>query len=116
MHTNFAICICNDCLETKGLQLVLQAGVILAAAATASPEASSSNMSVLPLKIDFDNQGDPGVTLVTISGPDQADLLMQLTGAFNSLQLIVVAAEIITTPEGRVKDLFKITDQQHQQV
>jgi len=107
---------CTDTLDTTALQLVLQAGVLLSAAATASPEASSSNMSTLPLKIDFDNKGDPSVTLVTISGPDQADLLMQLTGAFNSLQLIVVAAEIITTPEGRVKDLFKVTDQQHQKV
>ena len=98
------------------MQLVLQAGAILVVAATASPEASSSNMGMLPLKIEFDNKGDPNVTLVSISGPDQADLLMQLTGAFNSLQLIVVAAEIITTPEGRVKDLFKVTDQQHQKV
>jgi len=103
-------------LHTKFAIWVLQYGAILAAAATASPEASSSNMSMLPLKIDFDNNGDPNVTLVSISGPDQADLLMQLTGAFNSLQLIVVAAEIITTPEGRVKDLFKVTDQQHQKV
>ncbi|DBA79186.1 hypothetical protein WJX77_000073 [Trebouxia sp. C0004] len=102
--------------QHKARRRSFQAGVILAAAATASPEASSSNMSMLPLKIDFDNKGDPGVTLVTISGPDQADLLMQLTGAFNSLQLIVVAAEIITTPEGGVKDLFKVTDQQHQKI
>ena len=79
-------------------------------------EASSSNLSTLPLQIDFDNDGDPAVSLITISGPDQTDLLMQLTGAFNSMQLIVVAASIVTTPDGRVRDLFKVTDQKHQKV
>lgn len=94
----------------------LQAGPVFAAAATAPPEASNSNLSSIPLNIVFDNDGDPDVTLVNISGPDQTDLLMQLTGAFNSLQLIVVAASISTTPAGRVQDNFKITDQQHQKV
>ncbi len=94
----------------------LQAGLVTAAAATVSAEASKSNLSTLPLAIDFDNEGDPDVTLMSISGPDQANLLMQLTGAFNSLQLLVVAASIVTTPEGRVKDVFKVTDQQHKKV
>ena len=92
-----------------------QAGV-LAAAATVSAEASSSNLSSLPLQIDLDNEGDPDVTLVSVSGPDQRDLLMQLTGAFNSMQLVVVAASIVTTEDGRVRDVFKITDQQQQKV
>lgn len=94
---------------------LLQAG-LLAAAATISAEASSSNLSTLPLQIDFDNEGDPDVTLISISGPDQSDLLMQLTGAFNSMQLLVVAASIVTTPDGRVRDVFKVTDQQHKKV
>lgn len=92
-----------------------QAGVH-AAAATVSAEASSSNLSSLPLQIDFDNDGDPDVTLVSVSGPDQRDLLMQLTGAFNSMQLLVVAASIVTTEEGRVRDVFKVTDQRQQKV
>ena len=92
-----------------------QAGVLMAAA-TVSAEASSSNLSSYPLQIDFDNDGDPDVTLISVSGPDQRDLLMQLTGAFNSMQLVVVAATIITTQDGRVRDVFKITDQQHQKV
>ena len=92
-----------------------QAGVLMAAA-TVSAEASSSNLSSYPLQIDFDNEGDPDVTLISVSGPDQRDLLMQLTGAFNSMQLVVVAATIITTQDGRVRDVFKITDQQHQKV
>lgn len=92
-----------------------QAGV-WAAAATVSAEASSSNLSSQPLQIDFDNEGDPDVTLVSVSGPDQRDLLMQLTGAFNSMQLVVVAASIVTTEDGRVRDVFKVTDQQQQKV
>ena len=92
-----------------------QAGVVVVAA-TVSAEASSSNLSSVPLQIDFDNEGDPDVTLISVSGPDQRDLLMQLTGAFNSMQLLVVAASIITTQDGRVCDEFKITDQQHQKV
>ena len=94
----------------------LQAGVVLAVAATVPAQASSSNLSTLPLKIEFDNEGDPDVTLMSISGPDQKDLLMQLTGAFNSLQLLVVAASIVTTPDGRVRDGFQVTDQQKQKV
>ncbi|KAL3150549.1 Alpha-amylase [Trebouxia sp. C0010 RCD-2024] len=92
-----------------------QAGV-WAAAATVSAEASSSNLSSQPLQIDFDNEGDPDVTLVSVSGPDQRDLLMQLTGAFNSMQLVVVAASIVTTEDGRVRDVFKVTDQQQQKI
>ena len=41
---------------------------------------------------------------------------MQLTGAFNNMQLLVVAASIVTTPDGRVRDVFKVTDQQHKKV
>lgn len=92
-----------------------QAGVVVVAA-TVSAEASSSNLSSVPLRIDFNNEGDPDVTLISVSGPDQRDLLMQLTGAFNSMQLLVVAASIITTQDGHVRDEFKITDQQHQKV
>ena len=99
----------------KTCMLHTQAGV-WAAAATVSAEASSSNLSSQPLQIDFDNEGDPDVTLVSVSGPDQRDLLMQLTGAFNSMQLVVVAASIITTEDGRVRDVFKVTDQQQQKV
>ena len=86
------------------------------AAATVSAEASSSNLSSYPLQVDFDNDSDPDVTLISVSGPDQRDLLMQLTGAFNNMQLVVVAATIITTRDGRVRDVFKITDQQHKKV
>lgn len=86
------------------------------AAATVSAEAKNSNMSSLPLQIDFDNDSDPDATLVSVSGPDQRDLLMQLTGAFNNMHLLVAAATIVTTKEGRVRDVFQITDQQHKKV
>lgn len=41
---------------------------------------------------------------------------MQLTGAFNHMHLLVVAATIVTTKDGRVRDVFQITDQQHRKV
>lgn len=102
--------------QHKSRRRPFQAGVVLAVATTVPAQASSSNLSTQPLKIEFDNEGDPDVTLMSISGPDQKDLLMQLTGAFNSLQLLVVAASIVTTPDGRVRDGFQVTDQQKQKI
>ena len=60
--------------------------------------------------IDFDNQSDPDATVITISGPDRSDLLMELTGAFRSLDLLVAAANIRRTEDGQVLDVFRITD------
>ena len=94
----------------------MQASLARAVAATVPQEASSSNLSTMPLTVEFDNEGDPDVTLISISGPDQSDLLMQLTGAFNSLQVLVKAASIVTTSDGRVSDVFKVTDKQDQKV
>lgn len=64
------------------------------------------------LNIEFDNQKDPDSTVITVSGQDQTDLLSQLTGAFNSLELIVASANIATTDDGQVLDVFRVTDDQ----
>ena len=100
---------------------LLQAGRVAAVATAPSPStnsSSSSNLSTPPLVISFDNNDakDNHVTVITISGPDSRDLLMQLTGAFNSLNLLVAGAEVVTTNDGQIRDKFKVTDQQHQKV
>lgn len=67
--------------------------------------------------INFDNNDakDNHVTVIYISGPDSRDLLMQLTGAFNTLHLLVAGAEVVTD-DGQIRDKFKVTDQQHQKI
>ena len=51
---------------------------------------------------------------VQVSGQDKSDLLLALTGAFNSLDLRVCSASIASNDEGRVLDVFRITDMQDQ--
>lgn len=62
------------------------------------------------LSIEFDNQRDPEHTVITVSGQDQTDLLSQITGAFNSMDLVVASANIATTESGQVLDVFRVTD------
>lgn len=89
----------------------MQSTLICAATATLGPQAPASNLSNLPLNISFDNEADPKCTVVTVTGPDQANLLSQITGALKSLQLLVVSAVVETdTSQGRIKDVFKVTD------
>lgn len=47
-----------------------------------------------------------------MSGQDKSDLLMALTGAFNSLELRVCSANIASNEDGRVRDIFRVTDMQ----
>ena len=49
-----------------------------------------------------------------VSGQDKSDLLLALTGAFNSLDLRVCSASIASNEEGRVLDVFRVTDMQDQ--
>ena len=93
--------------------------LVTAAAATeaAPPQgAQGSNLSTMPLKVEFDNESDPEATVISISGPDQTDLLMQLTGAFNALELTVASANIRTSKHGEIKDIFRVVDANDQKV
>lgn len=47
-----------------------------------------------------------------VSGQDKSDLLLALTGVFNSLDLRVCSANIASNEDGRVRDVFRITDMQ----
>ena len=49
---------------------------------------------------------------MTITGPDQHNLLLRLTGALNSLDLNVVSASISSSDDGTVHDVFRIHDSQ----
>ena len=49
--------------------------------------------------------------MVTVTGPDQHNLLLRLTGALNSLDLNVVSASI-SSEDGTVFDVFRITDRE----
>ena len=68
------------------------------------------------LTIDFDNNTDPDVTVVTITGPDQHNLLLRLTAALNSLGLNVVSASISSSDDGTVLDVFRVTNSEDQKV
>lgn len=62
------------------------------------------------LSIEFDNDADPTATVITLSGKDHTDLLSQMTGAFNSLDMIVNSATISTEQDGKVLDVFRVTE------
>ena len=72
--------------------------------------ADAAAESGFALSIVFDNGADPEATVITVSGQDQTDLLSQITGAFNSLDLVVTSANIATTDNGQVLDVFRVTD------
>ena len=62
------------------------------------------------LTIEFDNSADPEATVITVSGQDHTDLLSQMTGAFNSLDMVVISATISTDGNGQVLDVFRVTE------
>lgn len=93
----------------------MQDATVCAASATLESEAPASNLSSLPVNVHFDNDLDPECTVVTVTGPDQANLLVRLTGAFKSLQLLVVSAQV-DTAGGRITDVFKVTDEKGHKV
>ncbi|KAK9915375.1 hypothetical protein WJX75_008171 [Coccomyxa subellipsoidea] len=68
------------------------------------------------LMIEFDNNTDPDATVVTITGPDQHNLLLRLTAALNSLGLNVVSASISSSDDGSVYDVFRVTNSEDQKV
>jgi UTP:GlnB (protein PII) uridylyltransferase len=68
------------------------------------------------LVIDCDNSSEAEATVVTITGPDQHNLLLRITGALNSLNLNVVSASISSSNDGTVFDVFRITNSDDQQV
>jgi alpha-amylase len=59
------------------------------------------------LRINFDNASDKDITVVTIEGSDQTNLLVTLSGAFGSAGIDVLSASI-NSDEGRVTDVFKV--------
>ena len=73
----------------------------------AAEEASSLGFT---LNIEFDNDTDPSSTVITVSGQDHTDLLSQMTGAFNSMDMVVMSATISTTRNGEVLDVFRVTE------
>jgi len=87
------------------------------AVASPSPQ-GEMNSSVSPvaangsgnasLVVDFDNDSDPECTVITIEGQDQSDLLMSLTGAFVSCDVLVNSASI-SSDDGVVRDVFRVT-------
>lgn len=68
------------------------------------------------LSIQFNNDEDDESTVVTVQGQDQTDLLMSLTGAFNSLNLIVHSARIDSQPGGEFRDVFHISTKANEKV
>ena len=68
------------------------------------------------LVVLFNNDSDDEATTITISGQAGRNLLMQLTGAFNCLDLKVVSASIQTSEDGTVDDVFKVTNVEDQKV
>lgn len=69
------------------------------------------------LLVEFDNEEDPDATVIRVTGQDKTDLLMALTGGFNSLDLRVNSASISSNnDEGRVMDVFHITTASDQQI
>ena len=77
---------------------------------TASMDFSSS------LLIDFDNDSDSEATVVTITGPDQHNLLLRVTGALNSLGLSVKSASISVGGDNTVFDVFRVVDSDEKKV
>ena len=109
-------------LQTHSCTGLVQVHLLVAAAAAteaAPPQGNNqggSNLSQMPLKIEFDNNSDPDATVISISGPDQTDLLMQLTGAFNALELTVASANIRTDRHGVIYDQFRVMDADEKKV
>ncbi|KAK9848494.1 hypothetical protein WJX84_004190 [Apatococcus fuscideae] len=68
------------------------------------------------LSIQFNNDEDDESTVVTVQGQDQTDLLMSLTGAFNSLNLIVHSARIDSQPGGEFRDVFHISTKANEKI
>lgn len=66
--------------------------------------------------MEFDNEEDPEATVIRVSGQDKSDLLMALTGAFNSLDLRVCSASISSMDNGAVMDVFHVTDSHDEKV
>jgi len=60
------------------------------------------------LFIDFDNNSDSEATVVTITGPDQHNLLLRITGALNSQGLSVKSASISLGEDNTVFDVFRV--------
>ena len=68
------------------------------------------------LLIDFDNNSDSEATVVTITGPDQHNLLLRITGALNSLGLNVKSASISVGQDGTVFDVFRVVGSDEEKV
>ena len=98
------------------VQLLVAAAAATEAAPPQGNNQGGSNLSQMPMKIEFDNKSDPDATVISISGPDQTDLLMQLTGAFNALELTVASANIRTDRHGGIYDQFRVMDADEKKV
>jgi len=76
----------------------------------ALPDVLASQDFAGQLEVFFDNGADPDATVITISGPSHDNLLLQLTGAFNVLELTVASASIQADEDGGVLDVFRVTN------
>ncbi|CAL5221418.1 g3605 [Coccomyxa viridis] len=68
------------------------------------------------LVIDFDNNSDSEATVVTLTGPDQHNLLLRITGALNSLGLNVKSASISVGPDNTVFDVFRVVGSDNKKI
>ena len=76
----------------------------------ALPDVLASQDLAGQLEVFFDGASDPDSTVITVSGPAHDNLLLQLTGAFNVLELTVASASIRADDEGGVLDVFRVTN------
>ena len=60
--------------------------------------------------VNFNNDEDPGSTVIKLCGRNDTALLMQLTAVFISNELTVSSANINTDAQGVVCDIFRVTD------
>ena len=60
------------------------------------------------LGIDFDNDAEEGLTVITITGRNEPGLLLTTTSVFSALDIEVCEASISTDDSGRVLDIFRV--------
>lgn len=69
--------------------------------------ASMADSGESEMRVTFDNQSDTEFTTITVEGFDRRNLLVALSGAFSTVGLEIVAANI-NSEEGKVIDVFKV--------
>lgn len=84
--------------------------------ASASDVLTSSDTGLANLHLMLDNESDANASVITVSGRDQKDLLVQITAGFKALDLQVVSASILTDDDDNVLDVFRVLDNNDEKV